>query len=300
MSRKFIPNGDVDFGQMANTFANTIAKEPARFDVSDDDARELTDAVAHFRHALQTARHGSKSTIATAAKEEARIVAEKIIRRVANQIRASEAVDSLSKRAAGLRERTTKPEPTTVPNEAPRLKFLRAIHEGSSESEHELGYTSRDFKSKPEGAVRLELFCDLVAPEAQVPTHPGAGGSRPFYLRSYTRSPIRLYPPIANVPMRVIYWARWADTAGKVGPFSETTVGWIEGGSHFNQGLYLGNAKGPQIMHVKVEQREQLPQDDSVIVALLTAGRVITESPRRVLTDVAEVRQLEGPAEEAA
>jgi hypothetical protein len=295
MSKKFIPNGDVDFGHMANAFANTIAKEPARFDVSDEDAASLADAVTHFREALQAARHG-RSTIATAAKEQARIVAEKIIRRIANQIRSSEAVDSLSKMAIGLRERATKPKATTVPNEAPRLKFLRAIHEGSSESEHELGFSSRDFKSKPEGAVRLELFCDLVAPEAQVPTHPGAGGSRPFYLRSYTRSPIRLYPPIANVPMRVIYWARWADTAGNVGPFSET-VGWVEGGSHFNKRMYLGNAARPNIMHVKVEQRAELPEEDSVIVALLTAGRV-TSQP--ALPEPAQVRQLKGPAEAAA
>lgn len=297
MSKKFIPNGDVDFGVMAHTFANTLAKEPARFAVSDDDAAAVRQAVDAFRESLQNGRQG-RSTVATAAKEQARLIAEKLIRRVANQVRANDALDLVTKMALGLRERTTKPKVLTVPNEAPRLKFVRAIHESGAEPEHELTFTSRDFKAKPEGAVRVEVFCDLIAPEAEVPEYPGAGGSRPFYLRSYTRSPVRLYPPIANAPMRVVYWARWADTAGNVGPFSATAVGWIEGGSHYTKQLYIGlNRKSP-MMHVRVEQREQLPQEDSVIVALLTAGRFAVE--HAALPEPTEVRQLEGPAEEAA
>jgi hypothetical protein len=53
-----------------------------------------------------------------------------------------------------------------------------------------------------------------------------------LYLRSYTRSPIRLTPPMAKVPMRIVYWARWADSTGNVGPFSATAAAWIEGGNY--------------------------------------------------------------------
>ena len=34
MAKKFIPNGDGDFLTVAQTFAQTLAKEPARFGVS--------------------------------------------------------------------------------------------------------------------------------------------------------------------------------------------------------------------------------------------------------------------------
>lgn len=303
MSKKFIPNGDEDFVMMAEAFARTVGKEPARFEVSDVDAAALTATVARFRAAFQAARHGARSALATAAKEEARGAAEKLIRRIANTVRASDSIDALSKMALGLRERTKKPKVLTVPNEAPRLTFVRAIHEGGCESEHELKFSSQDYKSKPEGATRLELFVDLISPEAAVPEHPGVGGTRPFYLRSYARSPIRLFPPIANVPMRVVYWARWADTAGNVGPFSKTAAGWVEGGSHFNQRMRMPNAANkPKVLHVNVEQLASQQGEESMFVALLAAGRFTTAATQPALADetTSDRRQLEGPVEEAA
>jgi hypothetical protein len=122
----------------------------------------------------------------------------------------------------------------TCPPEPPRLRFVRALHESGATPVHELEfYDARTFKhTRPEGAVRLELFVDLIPPEEPIPAHPGANyGGRPWYLRSYTRSPIRLEPPMAREMMRVVYWGRWADSTGEVGPFSATAVAWMEGGS---------------------------------------------------------------------
>src|SRR5690242_90192 len=79
----------------------------------------------------------------------------------------------------------------------------------------------------------MELFVDLIPPDEPIPAYPGANlGGRPWYLRSFTRNPIIIAPPMPRVPMRVVYWGRWADSVGNVGPFSATTVGWIEGGTH--------------------------------------------------------------------
>jgi hypothetical protein len=78
--------------------------------------------------------------------------------------------------------------------------------------------------------TRLELFVELVEPEAKVPEHPAQlSGGRMWYLRSYTRSPIHVEFPTANQPMRVVYWARWADAKGNVGPFCRTVVARVEG-----------------------------------------------------------------------
>lgn len=223
------------------------------------------------------------------------------MRRLANLLRANETLGPADRVALGLPERTKRPKVLTVPNEPPRLRFARAIHEGNGAvPEHELKFTSLDDKPRPAGAVRVELFVDMIAPDGAIPAYPGArvggGDGRPFYLRSYTRSPIRLIPPIADVPMRVVYWARWADTAGNVGPFSATAVGWVEGGSHFVRAPALPGSNRPAMIEVKVGEVEP----ETVLVALMTAGRMPAERTARALGQAMrrEVRQIDGPGEE--
>jgi hypothetical protein len=248
-SPKFIPNGDMEFKEMAQRFERAIASDPARFAVSDEDARSLSQAVSQYAEAFQAARWGAgtaRSRSHTIAKDQAREEAERIIRRLAATIKANDRIDAASKSVLHLRERV-KRLPTkmsqiaqglTGPLEPPRLWFVRARHDTNSpQPMHELKFRSLDgMKAKAAGAARLELFVDLVHPDDPVPAHPGASlnisGGRPWYLRSYTRSPIVLVPPMARVPMRVVYWGRWADSCGGVGPFSKTVVAWVEGGTH--------------------------------------------------------------------
>src|SRR5206468_1628916 len=149
------------------------------------ESEELSAAVAQFQTALQAARHGERTPTKTRIKEEARLAAEQIMRRLGNIIRANPKIPAVVKMELGVNLREGKAKQLTVP------------------------------------------------PEAPIPAHPGANlASRPWYLRSYTRSPIRIIPPLARMPMQVVYWGRWADSAGNVGPFSATAVAWIEGGSH--------------------------------------------------------------------
>lgn len=237
MSKKFVPNGDLDFLTMAEAFARTVARDPARCAVSAEDAGALGEAVAKYRAALQAARFGARSVVATEAKEMARGEAESLVRRLANTARVAKGVDRLAKFELGLRPREARPKQVMCPQEPPRLEFVRALHERSATPMHELKFSALDrSKSEPEGAVRLELFVGLAPPDGAIPAHPGpaygaSGGFGGWYLRSFTRGPIVLEPPMARVPMRVVYWGRWAGAAGDVGLFSATVVGWIEGGS---------------------------------------------------------------------
>jgi hypothetical protein len=244
VSRKFIPNGDVDFAVKAEAFARTLLEEPGRFDVPLAEAEELDAAVKAYRAALQACRFGQRSQATTRAKEDARGAAERIMRRLGHLVRLNKRLDGAAKVMLGVRERTARPKVTPCPQEPPRLRFVRALHESGASPMHELSFTSYDLKrARPDGAVRLELFVDLIAPDEPVPAHPGANhGGRPWYLRSFTRSPIVLAPPMPRVPMRVLYWGRWADSAGGVGPFSATAAGWIEGGTH-------GHLPGATTMH---------------------------------------------------
>jgi len=315
MGEKFIPNGDVAFDQMAHNFAQDIAREPERFAIAQEDSDALSAAVAAYRAAFRAARAPiSRSPRATRAKAEARAEAERHIRRLANMIRHNDAVDARAKHALKLRARPAKAKTQSVPDEPPRLKFVRALHEGNGSSPvHELEF--REFhseaKTKPPGAVRVELFVDLVPPDEPIPAHPGANhGGRPWYLRSFTRNPIVLAPPMARVPMRVVYWARWADSSGNVGPFSATAAAWIEGGSHHllpgGMGMGRFGQPQPQLMNdatpVGPAGRER-----KYFVALveaqyetMNARPVVESSPALPKPADRAPRRLEGPAAEEA
>jgi len=104
---------------------------------------------------------------------------------------------------------------------------------------------------------------------------------------------------MARVPMRVVYWGRWADAAGNVGPFSVTAIGWIEGGSHHLMGAPRPGAwKAPPVLE---DARVPGPagQDRTYIVAVLDA-QFQSMQPQRMMEalpdETREPRQLEGPA----
>jgi hypothetical protein len=187
------------------------------------------------------------------------------------------------------------------PQEPPLLTFVRALHEGRSAAPmHELSFKSLDWKkAKPEGAVRLELFVDLVAPDEPIPAHPGTNyGGRPWYWRSYTRSPIVIVPPIARVPMRVLYWGRWADSTGETGPFCNTCVGWIEGGSH----AWLPGGVKPVIGDLGAKQPAKMIEQftDNREVTIRVAVMEVQRQAMMPSTVVEGTKQLEGPAGEDA
>ncbi len=313
MSGKFIPNGDFDFAMMAESFARSIAKDPARFAVTQLDADALSVAVVNFRAALNAARGGSRSAVATRAKDEARESAERIVRRLAQVIRANDKIDAASKVLLSLRERPAKVKQKPVPAEPPRLTFVRALHEANAAMPmHELQFSEIHnwSRKKPEGVERLELFVDLLPVDEPIPGHPGANhGGRPWYLRSFTRSPIVLAPPMTRVPMRVVYWGRWADSTGNVGPFSATAVAWIEGGSSHMLPGGIGMAAPGARKPAKLLEDAAPPagREPSVSVVVLEAQyqsfhpqHVEQSAPQLSAMPVREARRLEGPAVEEA
>lgn len=312
MSDKFIPNGDFDFAMMAEQFARSIASDPARFAVTQLDADALSTAVVNFRAALNAARGGSRSAVATRAKDEARESAERMVRRLAQVIRANDKIDAASKVLLSLRERPAKVKQQPCPAEPPRLRFVRALHEGNAVPMHELefGQLHKYRSGRPEGAVRLELFVDLIPLDEAIPVHPGANhGGRPWYLRSFTRSPIVIAPPMTRVPMRVIYWGRWADSTGNVGPFSATAVAWIEGGSSHALPGGIGMAAPGARKPAKLLEDATAPagREPSVSVVVLEAQyqslhpqHVEQSTPQLSAMPMREARRLEGPAVEEA
>jgi hypothetical protein len=235
MAGRFIPDGDPEFRDMAQAFATNVARNRERLFVSELDAELLTRKVNAFCDALMASKNpATRGQHTNGVKKQRRLEAVQIIRRISAVIRASDRISTENKLLVGVKERSKKLTKGKCPIYPPLLWFEGAIGEGGKNTAiHQLrvepGYDARGEQHR-EGAVRIELFYDLVAPGEPVPTFPGESmGGRPTYMTSFTKSPIRVAPPIPPTPMLVVYWVRWADSSCRVGPFSKTCQARWEG-----------------------------------------------------------------------
>jgi hypothetical protein len=296
MGSRFIPDGDYDFARMARGFASAIVRDPKRYLLSDVDAEALARKVQAFEDALSVAKYRpTRGSHHVFAKNEHRKEAEEMIRRLGAMIRASDKISWEDKEAAGVKRRSTNTRRLKCPIYPPLLVFRGAVGEGGSDSVlHELivepGFNLRG-EQKREGAVRMELFVDLVGPGEPVPRHPGEFlGNRPWYLGSFNTSPIRVSPPIPPVPMLVVYWVRWADSSCRVGRFSKTC-----------QARWEGARQATKPTLGAMPEVRQLANDPKQITVLTQFRERYLEAPRveRMLEDSRaageEMKQLKGP-----
>ncbi|HQY87088.1 MAG TPA: hypothetical protein PK402_00420 [Tepidisphaeraceae bacterium] len=309
MRQVFIPSGDVEFRDMAKSFVTTIQSKPETYGASKDELEMLTSAVGKFNAKLSAARqNGNRSQQATREKEQARAEAERIIRKVARRIRADDSICELDRSALGLPKRAALTKHRSCPREAPMLRFVNANHRNWSTPIHELKFGSANMnkKAKPPGAVRLELFAALIPPEQKVVGNVIENlHARPWYLRSFTRSPIRITPPLANIPMRVVYWARWADSLGNVGPFSAPAVGWVEGGSHMPALLVKPSEVGRNqpIKQIQIDRTPFNDEQERIYWVAIGTAQMMSLNPTNeflALVDESEKKLLDGPDVAAA
>ena len=307
MSKKFIPNRDCEFATMATSFANTIAKDPEKWGLEAFDAEQLSRRVQEFRDAYsRVVNPRTRTSSAAGTKDEKRKRAEEIIRRMANIIRASDQISAADKSLLKIKERPKKLGKRVVPFAAPNLSYLGAPRNaGPNSGLHLLSFTEGFTlinKSKPNGAVRVEVFVDLVPVGEKVPQFPGQYlGGRPWYLRSFTSSPMKVKHPVPPVPMLVVYWARWADAKGNVGPFSQTCVTRVEGGMGAGTIGLVDKRLGP------MPEITQLQNDPKYITTITQLRQIEQVTVEHLLpgnsepgSGTASPRQLEGPASEAA
>ncbi len=246
---KFIPAADSDFAQMARHFAEHVAAHAQRFSFSTKQVEELGGAVGGFREALAwTLRPDSAGPMATSRKKTTRAQAELLIRAAARILRADESLTDDDRISLNLRQRPQRLQQRECPQVAPILKFrgstspgagVRGVVGGEGGGRHILEFMNdfdRASGAKPHGAARLELFVELVPPEmaaeGRVPAHPAQlSGGRLWYLRSFTTRRFEVEFPVMEdgTPMLVVYWGRWADAKGGVGPFSRPCAAQIEG-----------------------------------------------------------------------
>ena len=274
MGDRWIPDKNLKFATMATAFAAVIARDPQKYTLEEHDAEMLKRAVETFRLALTR-------NVSAIVRKEAREEAEAIVRRLGRIVRASDQISDADKAALGIYPREVRRTPLAVPAQPPVLRYVGTENEGglSAAGTHVIEFRQAldlQGRKKPHGAVRIELFVDLVPDGQPIPKFPGQYlGGRPWYLRSYTSSPIRLSPPVPPTPMLVVYWARWADSRGNVGPFSATLRTRVEGWG----GIAADKLLGP------LPEAKQLANDPKYITTITQLREIEQVTVQPMLTD---------------
>jgi hypothetical protein len=238
---KFIPEADSDFAFTAAGFVATLRNDPATYCLSQENVAEIAEAVSAFRSLLaKTVHRFRRNSHLVMLKDEARKKAEAVVRQYANIIRANPDVSDTQKKMLRIKVRPKRLGSSKCPQHPPVLKFvgpgdgvegvhvLRYFESGEGKAIQLSGTYGMNRCARPDGAVRIELYFDLIPPGEPVPQRPDERGW-PKYLRSYSRSPMEVEVPIPSEPMTIVYWACWAGSKGDRSRWSKPCVAQLVG-----------------------------------------------------------------------
>lgn len=273
---KFIPSADSDFALTARGFVCMVLRIRDELTLPEGMIEELEQSVQAFRDALAlTTGPSTRTRPHIVAKNEARAEAERLVREVANIIRADPKVSRTHKTILRIQGLPRRAGETKCPQRAPEVRFLGSgdgvsaqAGVGGGSGVHVLEYwdvevTQRPAdvkyrKTRPPGAARLELFFDFVPPGQPIPSHPAELSGWPRYLRSFTKRRMEVEVPQSHSgPMLVVYWGRWAGANGEVGRFSKPCVARWEGANVAPMVLPEGNGR------VEIVPPKALPLNES-------------------------------------
>jgi hypothetical protein len=203
-------------------FANAIARDPARYNLHENESAEISRAVDAFAKALAAAQTRRIGTVRT--KDEARRHAEKIHSKYYNLIKNDPNVSDADKVGIGVRPVNLERTPIHVPDRAPSLKVTGVI-----QGRHTLEYTDDGMhpllkdadapaggSGKPHGAVFLQLYAAVGEGKKQK-----REDAREVGL--FTRRPITVEYHEQDNGKQACYWGRWISRKGEAGPWSLMT-----------------------------------------------------------------------------
>lgn len=179
MGRKRIAGAEGQLLIQLGNFITRVEPDPGRYGLSREDLERVKVAVTSYRNAHVKGSDGKSGPAATAQKNLARDEAKRQYSRCLDLVRMNESVDAGVRAELGIVTRPKRLKSRACPKEPPVLVFVRALHEGrGAYPMHELSFYAANWnRARPEGAVRLELFIDLVPPDERIPAHPGANQS---------------------------------------------------------------------------------------------------------------------------
>ena len=215
----YIPRPDGDFAAWANHYYEAVKKfyDAQGFDPTDLKPLETAlenwnkDYPAHV--AAQQRAEGARQ-----AKDAARAALEKEVRPVTNFVQGYPKTTNADRAEMGITVRDTSPTPAPAPSSRPL-----ALVESGQRLTHQLRLVDESTptrRARPAGVLGAEVWVKLVDADSPAPTDPAAL----TFLTMTTKPSLRAEFNAGEGGKTAVYMARWVNTRGEKGPWSEITT----------------------------------------------------------------------------
>jgi hypothetical protein len=213
MPRDFFPRRDGLALNWSRNFRDRLVADPAGYEFAAEQAAQYAALHDDFAAKLQIASQPSTATRpATIAKNEARRDLEKLLRSMANRIRANAAILFSLKLAIGVRERKRKQTRTPRPRIAPGIRIIDVVaHTVTIQLTDEPGGRF----GKPAGVTSAIVFYSVDA-------NPSAPGTKWSVAARSSRARVRINIP-SRVPAGQLVWftALWHNRRFESSPYAK-------------------------------------------------------------------------------
>ena len=215
----YMPRPDGDFAAWANHYYEAVKKfyDAQGFDPTDLKPLETAletwnkDYPAHV--AAQQRAEGARQ-----AKDAARAALEKEVRPVTNFVQGYPKTTNADRAEMGITVRDTSPTRALAPSSRPL-----ALVESGQRLTHQLRLVDEStptLRARPAGVLGAEVWVKLVDADQPAPTDPAAL----TFLTMTTKPSFRAEFKAGEGGKTAVYMARWVNTRGEKGPWSEVTT----------------------------------------------------------------------------
>jgi hypothetical protein len=215
----YIPRPDGDFSAWVTNYYDAVKDWWVAQELKESDLLPLQQALlawiaAYPAHvAAQQRAEGARQ-----AKDAARAALEKEVRPVTNFVQGYPKTTNADRAEMGITVRDTSPSPAPAPSSRPL-----ALVESGQRLTHQLRLVDESTptrRARPAGVLGAEVWVKLVDADASAPTDPAAL----TFLTMTTKPSFRADFKAGEGGKTAVYMARWVNTRGEKGPWSEITT----------------------------------------------------------------------------
>ena len=215
----YMPRPDGDLTAWANHYYGAVEKWWSVNGFDDTELKPLKDTLSVWSAAYPA--HVSaqqRAEGARQAKDSARAALEKEVRPITNFIQTYFNTSNADRAEIGITVRDTSPSPVPAPTSRPL-----ALVESGQRLMHNLRLVDESTptrRARPAGVLGAEVWVKLVDADQPAPTNPAAL----TFLTMTTKPTFRADFKPGEGGKTAVYMARWINTRGEKGPWSEITT----------------------------------------------------------------------------
>jgi len=215
----YIPRPDGDFSAWANHYYDAVEKWWSVNGFDESELKPLKEALSAWAAAYPAhVAAQQRAEGARQAKDAARAALEKEVRPVTNFVQGWPKTTNADRAEMGITVRDTSPTPAPAPSSRPL-----ALVESGQRLTHQLRLVDESTptrRARPAGVLGAEVWVKLVDADSPAPTDPAAL----TFLTMTTKPSFRAEFKAGEGGKTAVYMARWVNTRGEKGPWSEVAT----------------------------------------------------------------------------